>query len=466
MNSVIQITGATGVFAIAVNGMYEPSGERSWDMPLYHKIGDSNWLLEYNPTMKWQVKSTEHRGAVTEEIHIAAQCDVPMTSFLSEGPLLPQECPAGQWQVWDDGELVSQSDVRVSVVTDEELDAYRLELETATQQQQIHSAAEPFHTSIAEDENINITSSAPSSSSSSVVNFSEPQTSTPQCNSTILSASSIAITPSSSSSSTPSTSTSALFGCDINATTNNGFNDALNTSSTPPPWHQEMSDHATGISIQPPQPPVASLPTASLPTTPLPVAVIPVPALAAEDTSNQPTHDHDRDRDHEINPEINPQHVDEPSTTTEPATATEPGTTTVPVTTTVPFTATAGTATVLGTTATSTSIINPPSSSKTNSSSNFPSSSSSSSSSSDNLLHHPWHHPYPSDISLDVYNDHDNDNYRMTSTATALASGKTYESSVVQEVDDDDMKQFLGWSTAVPPNLPVVVQLNANLTLI
>ena len=191
-------------------------------------------------------------------------------------------------------------------------------------------------------------------------------------------------------------------------------------------------------------------------------------AVAAEDISNlpapvpvpAPVHDHDHNREYDYNndyelSESKPSHIDDQPITTVP-------TTTAATTTTGTTTANINPP----------STHNPPSPTKSNSSSNLPSFPSSSSSS-DNLLHHPtWHQPYPSDISLDVYNDHDNGDYRMTKTTTALASEKTLESSTVEprhqlssDIDDDDMKQFLGQSIGWQNITLQVPTSNPNLTL-
>ena len=71
--------------------MYESTTELSGDMPVYIKVGDGDMWLEYHAAKKsWQVKSTTSKGTS----RCLSACVVP-------DKCLPQECPVGQWQVYD-----------------------------------------------------------------------------------------------------------------------------------------------------------------------------------------------------------------------------------------------------------------------------------------------------------------------------------------------------------------------------
>ena len=113
------ITGATGIAADKINGMYEITDELSGDLPVYAKVGNEDIWLEYKTTTKsWQVKATKYKGTST----CSAYCKVP-------AKCLPQECPVAKWQVVMDGNYVYQPAVTISVLTQQEVEAYLAELE-------------------------------------------------------------------------------------------------------------------------------------------------------------------------------------------------------------------------------------------------------------------------------------------------------------------------------------------------
>ena len=101
----VRITGTTGVKAGLINGVYKPTNEMSGNVSVYQKVvgvQSGNVWLEYNAHLKmWQVKLTANKGA-----HLCwARCIVSVKR-------LPQECPAGKWEVWDDTKW-NQSAVKV-----------------------------------------------------------------------------------------------------------------------------------------------------------------------------------------------------------------------------------------------------------------------------------------------------------------------------------------------------------------
>ena len=115
----VRIVGAMGPHAGRVNGMYEPTEEFSGDMPVYVKLGDADKLLEYcAPKNQWQVKPTASKGTAG----CLVSCIVPTTC-------LPEECPPGQWQACANRKFVPLPAIGISVVTREEVGAYRAQVE-------------------------------------------------------------------------------------------------------------------------------------------------------------------------------------------------------------------------------------------------------------------------------------------------------------------------------------------------
>ena len=114
--ATVRIAGAMGLNAGAINGIYEATTEMSGDMPVYVKVDDSDiWLLYCAALKQWQVKITAHKDGDDG----FALCGVP-------AKCLPEDCPAGRWYVYDD--IVPQPAVAISVVTQEEADAYLAEV--------------------------------------------------------------------------------------------------------------------------------------------------------------------------------------------------------------------------------------------------------------------------------------------------------------------------------------------------
>ena len=114
----VRITGIMGPSA-TLNGVYEATREMSGDMPLYVKVGNNDVCMEYcAPNMQWQVKKTEHKGG---DLCFVC-CDVPVKC-------LPEKCPAGKWEVGTGFMLVPLHTVTVSLVSKEEVEACREELE-------------------------------------------------------------------------------------------------------------------------------------------------------------------------------------------------------------------------------------------------------------------------------------------------------------------------------------------------
>ena len=118
-SSGVRITGVMGPNGAAVNGVYEATREMSGDMPVYVKMGDNEMCMEYNDRSKsWEVKTDVNKGTDS----CWAFCDVPFKC-------LPEQCPAGQWQVWAGTLLIPLPTVTALLISQEEVEAYREELE-------------------------------------------------------------------------------------------------------------------------------------------------------------------------------------------------------------------------------------------------------------------------------------------------------------------------------------------------
>ena len=103
------VTGATGVKADLINGVYQPTEELCDNATVYVKMGNDNAWLEYNASTKcWQIEETEHKGTDLSW----AYCAVPTKR-------LPQECPEGKWYVCDGSKFVTQRFVTVTLLQDD-----------------------------------------------------------------------------------------------------------------------------------------------------------------------------------------------------------------------------------------------------------------------------------------------------------------------------------------------------------
>ena len=117
--ATVRIAGATGYHASEINGMYEVTSEMSGDMPVYVKVDGGDMWLEYHAAKKhWQVKPTAAKG----KDGAMASCAVPAKCS-------PEQCPTGQWQIYVNGKIVLLPAIVISVVTREEVDAHRAQVE-------------------------------------------------------------------------------------------------------------------------------------------------------------------------------------------------------------------------------------------------------------------------------------------------------------------------------------------------
>ena len=99
----IRITGATGLYAIGINGLYKPTNEMCGNATVYVKEWHDDMCSEYfAPLKQWQVKLAANKG----KDRCYSCCAVPTKR-------LPQECPLGQWYAWDGSKFVPQSAIKV-----------------------------------------------------------------------------------------------------------------------------------------------------------------------------------------------------------------------------------------------------------------------------------------------------------------------------------------------------------------
>ena len=82
------ISGATGVHAAVINGLFDPTQEKGLDgRVLYAKRGDKNMCMEHFGG-KWQVKPVSHKGTDNCIAWVAGGCGA-------------EACTSRQWMVWD-----------------------------------------------------------------------------------------------------------------------------------------------------------------------------------------------------------------------------------------------------------------------------------------------------------------------------------------------------------------------------
>ena len=105
--AAVRITGATGLKADSINGIYAVTDELSGDMPVYAKMGSSDlWLMYVASTKDWNIQRTAVKGS---DITATAYCKV-------SHKCLPHECPAGMWKVHNGDKPVIQTAITISSV--------------------------------------------------------------------------------------------------------------------------------------------------------------------------------------------------------------------------------------------------------------------------------------------------------------------------------------------------------------
>ena len=92
---VIFISGAAGVNAAAINGVYDITCETSGGYALYAKRGDSSMWIEHF-VGKWQIKSVSDKGKANCFANVAGGCAA-------------EACTSRQWKVSFDNKTFSDA---------------------------------------------------------------------------------------------------------------------------------------------------------------------------------------------------------------------------------------------------------------------------------------------------------------------------------------------------------------------
>ena len=84
---IVRITGATGNYDFAINGIYKPTEEMDDNVTVYAKVEDDDmWLVYIASSNTWNVQKTADKGTGSNY----AYCVVP-------AKCLPHDCPLGKW---------------------------------------------------------------------------------------------------------------------------------------------------------------------------------------------------------------------------------------------------------------------------------------------------------------------------------------------------------------------------------
>ena len=101
----VHISGATGVFADIVNGVYEPTLEHCCGMTVYCKRGDNDKWLEYsNEADRWTILDTKHRGQVWGWAYLTTHRNIEKCKGLTG------------WKIASGSRTVDDLNIRVNIV--------------------------------------------------------------------------------------------------------------------------------------------------------------------------------------------------------------------------------------------------------------------------------------------------------------------------------------------------------------
>jgi hypothetical protein len=101
----VHISGATGVFADIVNGVYEPTLEHCCGMTVYCKRGDNDKWLEYsNEADRWAILDTKHRGQVWGWAYLTTHRNIEKCKGLTG------------WKIASGSRTVDDLNIRVNIV--------------------------------------------------------------------------------------------------------------------------------------------------------------------------------------------------------------------------------------------------------------------------------------------------------------------------------------------------------------
>ena len=86
---VIFISGAAGINAAGINGVYDRTSETSGGYAVYAKRGDGGMCMEhFAGTKSWQVKAVSNKGTARCKAYVAGGCAA-------------EACTSRQWMVYD-----------------------------------------------------------------------------------------------------------------------------------------------------------------------------------------------------------------------------------------------------------------------------------------------------------------------------------------------------------------------------
>jgi hypothetical protein len=100
----VVLSGATGQYASAINGVFEPTGEEHNSKPLLGKVGDPGWWLRCTPSGSWVVSRT----ASKEANDVVGEC------YSAERGLAHPTLATG-WEVAKAGKFVAEAGMTATV---------------------------------------------------------------------------------------------------------------------------------------------------------------------------------------------------------------------------------------------------------------------------------------------------------------------------------------------------------------
>ena len=97
----VRISGAKGEYAGLINGVYKPANKMRGNVTVYQKIVGGEVTLEYcTQHTQWQVIFCSIRGTYLTYCAVPVKC-------------LPEQCPAGEWNVFNGSKFLKQPDMKV-----------------------------------------------------------------------------------------------------------------------------------------------------------------------------------------------------------------------------------------------------------------------------------------------------------------------------------------------------------------
>jgi len=118
----VRISGATGINAGFVNGLYEVTDEVSGGMPVYKKQEAEMWLEYHASTSRWLSRPTTSKGQERNDSHASVDCD---------SGVLPDEAPIGAWKVGNGFSFSAQESIIVSPMSAADVAAEKTAVQAA-----------------------------------------------------------------------------------------------------------------------------------------------------------------------------------------------------------------------------------------------------------------------------------------------------------------------------------------------